>query len=192
MFNTISSIYSPYSYSCLPSPEMFMQYQMNMFTAYFAQVMSQVSLGISNNVFNYGNMFNFGGGATLPTSTSATEAESSSETESDTNAEPKTNASAQTSTKPGKNQTVTPALVQQLINGTYSAPYVKINGVTHYKYSDCKASDLVTVSGAANGKLHKDAAAAFKKMQQAAAKEGVHLTVVSGFRSTAYQKNTSC
>ena len=199
MFNAVTSMYSPNLYSNMISPAMFMEYQMNMFTAYFAQVMSQVSFGLSNNIFNYGNMFNSGSGASAsPASTSGSEseaaasennaAESASEAEADAKSETKPAASAAASAKSTKSQTVTPALVQQLINGTYSAPYIKINGVTHYKYSDCKASDLVTVSGAANGKLHKDAAAAFKKMQQAAAKEGVNLTVVSGFRSTAYQK----
>ena len=85
-----------------------------------------------------------------------------------------------------KTQTVTTELKNQIIGGTYSGDYVKINGITHYRYSDCKSSDRVSVG---NGQqLHKDAAAAFNKMKEAAKKEGISLHVHSGLRTAATQK----
>ena len=76
----------------------------------------------------------------------------------------------------------------QLVNGTYKADYVNINGTIHYKYEDCKKSELVS---SVNGlKLRRDAAKAFNEMKAAAAKEGIKLTCVSGCRPTDYQVNT--
>jgi hypothetical protein len=57
-------------------------------------------------------------------------------------------------------------------------------GITHYKYSEATASDLVSIEGQ---KLHKDAAAGYTKMKEAAGKEGVNLKLLSGFRSVADQ-----
>ena len=76
----------------------------------------------------------------------------------------------------------------KLLGGTYKADYVNIGGIVHYRYEDCKASDLVVVnSGVGNGKMRKDAAKAFNEMKTAAAKDGVTLTCVSGYRSHQYQ-----
>lgn len=74
---------------------------------------------------------------------------------------------------------------QDITVGKYQNNKIVYGGVTHYKYSDCKSTDIVTVNGY---KVHKDLAAAFKKMQADAKKEGVTLNIVSGFRSTEYQK----
>lgn len=74
---------------------------------------------------------------------------------------------------------------QDITTGKYQGNKVVYGGVTHYKYSDCKASDLVTINGY---KVHKDLAAAFKNMQAEAKKDGVTLNIVSGYRSTEYQK----
>ena len=81
-------------------------------------------------------------------------------------------------------QKLTPQVKQQIISGTYSAPYVKVNGITHYRYADCDANKLVNVG---NGKLHKDAAAAFKKMAAEAAKDGINLTAYSPLRTKSTQ-----
>lgn len=84
-----------------------------------------------------------------------------------------------------KEQAFTPELEQSIINGTYSGRFVKVNGVTHYRYENCKKSDRVS---AGNGQLlHKDAADAFKKMQAAAKKDGISLHVHSGLRTTDVQ-----
>lgn len=83
-----------------------------------------------------------------------------------------------------KEQKLTPQVKQQIINGTYSAPYVKVNGITHYRYADCDSSKLVNVG---NGKLHKDAAEAFKKMAAAAANDGIKLTAYSPLRTKSTQ-----
>lgn len=86
-----------------------------------------------------------------------------------------------------KTQTVTTEMKNQIINGTYTGDNVKVNGITHYRYADCKTSDRVSVG---NGKqLHKDAAEAFNKMKAAAAKEGISLNVHSGLRTAATQKD---
>lgn len=74
---------------------------------------------------------------------------------------------------------------QDITTGKYQGNKVVYGGVTHYKYSDCKPSDLVTVNGY---KVHKDLAEAFKKMQAQAKKDGVTLNIISGYRSTEYQK----
>lgn len=75
--------------------------------------------------------------------------------------------------------------IQAITTGTYKGDKISYAGITHYKYSDCKASDIVTVDGM---KVHKDCAEAFKKMREDAKKDGVNLRIVSGFRSTEYQK----
>lgn len=75
--------------------------------------------------------------------------------------------------------------ITKITTGTYNGDKVVYGGITHYKYSDCKPSEIVTVNGM---KVHKDCAAAFKKMQQAAKEQGIDLRIVSGFRSTEYQK----
>ncbi len=75
--------------------------------------------------------------------------------------------------------------IQAITTGNYTGDKVEYSGITHYKYSDCKASDLVTINGI---RVHKDCAEAFKRMQADAQKEGVNLRIVSGFRSTEYQK----
>lgn len=72
-----------------------------------------------------------------------------------------------------------------ITTGNFSGDKIAYAGITHYKYSDCKSSDLVTVNGM---KVHKACAEAFKKMQADTQKDGVNLRIVSGFRSTEYQK----
>ena len=77
---------------------------------------------------------------------------------------------------------------ESLINGTYTGKKVNVFGITHYKYDDCKQSDLVSVPGTSH-KLHRDCANAFEQMRKDAQKAGVNLFVCSGFRSKAYQIN---
>jgi zinc D-Ala-D-Ala carboxypeptidase len=58
-------------------------------------------------------------------------------------------------------------------------------GITHYQYPEVYSNYLVKVG---SQKLHKEAAAAFYKMQSAAMSEAkVKLTVISGFRSVNEQ-----
>lgn len=82
------------------------------------------------------------------------------------------------------NQVINDA-IQLITTGSYNGEKVQYGGVTHYKYSDCKPSDLVTINGM---KVHKDLAIAFKKMQANAKADGVNLNIVSAYRSTEYQK----
>jgi zinc D-Ala-D-Ala carboxypeptidase len=58
-------------------------------------------------------------------------------------------------------------------------------GLTHYKYKEAAASDLVSIEGK---KLHIDAAKAYTEMKTAAAKEGVNFKILSAFRSVADQQ----
>ena len=83
--------------------------------------------------------------------------------------------------------TVTPEYAQEIVSGTCKNKKIKAFGITHYQYNDCKSSDLTDVGGGI--KVHKKCAAAFKEMQKAAAKDGVNIYVVSGFRSKKYQVN---
>lgn len=93
-------------------------------------------------------------------------------------------------TTPAKtnNITLTNEIKTQILNGTYQGDKITLNGVTHYRYNNCNSADLRSVGN--NQQMHKDAAAAFKKMQAAAAKDGIKLSAASGFRSTQYQIGT--
>ena len=76
-------------------------------------------------------------------------------------------------------------------NGNFKGDIVKLkNGneiITHYKYEDCKPEDLV--KDKTSGKpIAQKTEAAFLKMQEAAKKEGIKLRIVSGYRSSDYQK----
>jgi zinc D-Ala-D-Ala carboxypeptidase len=64
------------------------------------------------------------------------------------------------------------------------APKPLAVGLTHYKYAEAAASDLVSIDGF---KLHKDAAKGYTEMKAAAAKEGASLKIISAFRSVADQ-----
>lgn len=83
---------------------------------------------------------------------------------------------------------LTAEIKNQILNGTYQGDKITLSNVTHYRYNDCNSADLKSVG---NGQqMHKDAAAAFKNMQAAAAKAGITLSAVSGFRSKQYQIGT--
>jgi len=76
-------------------------------------------------------------------------------------------------------------------NGDFKGDVVKLkNGneiITHYKYEDCKPEDLV--KDKTSGKpIAKKTEVAFLAMQEAAKKEGIKLRIVSGYRSSDYQK----
>ncbi len=59
-------------------------------------------------------------------------------------------------------------------------------GIKHYRYQEASAADLVDVG---NGhRLHRDAAAAFDALREAARKDGVTLTLGSAFRSVEHQR----
>jgi len=77
-----------------------------------------------------------------------------------------------------------PREYDEILAGTSTASSIKKFGITHYKYSDCKASDLTSVDYC---KVHKACAEAFKKMREDAEKENLDLRVVSGYRSSTYQ-----
>ena len=66
-------------------------------------------------------------------------------------------------------------------------PAQLIPPIYHLQYPEAKSSDIVEVGG--GERLHRDAANAFKQMQNAALKDGVSLTVISGFRSISDQKS---
>ena len=74
---------------------------------------------------------------------------------------------------------------QAITTGNFKGDKIVYAGITHYKYFDCQMSDIVIVDGM---KIHKDCAAAFKKMRDDAKKDRINLKIVSGFRSTEYQK----
>lgn len=76
---------------------------------------------------------------------------------------------------------------KSLVNGTYTEDKVTVGGVTHLKYSECEPNDLV---GKGKSAMHKKCAKNFDEMKVAAKKEGVNLTVVSGYRSIEEQKRT--
>jgi len=72
-----------------------------------------------------------------------------------------------------------------ILNGEAKTETIKKFGITHYRYEDCKISDLTAVDKC---RVHKDCAAAFKAMKEAAKKDGANLRIVSGYRSSQYQK----
>ncbi len=59
------------------------------------------------------------------------------------------------------------------------------NKYGHLPYKDCKKEDLEKIDEIF---VHKACANAFKKMQEKAKLDGIKLKLVSGFRSTEYQK----
>ncbi len=72
-----------------------------------------------------------------------------------------------------------------ILNGKVLKNKIEKFGITHYRYNDCEPFNLTTVN---NFKVHKDCALAFKKMREAAKLDKIHLKVVSGYRSSRYQK----
>jgi len=72
-----------------------------------------------------------------------------------------------------------------ILNGNVKQNQIEKFGITHYRYDDCTPSDLTVVN---KYKVHKDCAEAFKKMKEDAKKENCKLKVVSGYRSSKYQK----
>jgi len=155
----------------------------NMFGMNYNQ--SPFGFNNNNNFYNiWQGAFQSRGNASLGASSDNSKVEeetSTTKTETSEKTEPKKT----TTTQPSKAQKITPELQKQIIAGTYSGDKVVVNGITHYRYADCKQSDLVSVG---KGYLHKDAAAAFKKMQaDAKNKAGLNLTAYSPFRSKATQ-----
>lgn len=84
-----------------------------------------------------------------------------------------------------KTKNLTKEEVDDVVSGNYKKDKVVAYGITHYKYEDCKKEDLVDIGGI---KVHRKRAEAFEEMKKAAVKEGVNIRIVSGFRSTQYQK----
>ena len=74
---------------------------------------------------------------------------------------------------------------EMIIKGTLKSKCITKFGITHYKYDDCEPDKLIKVNGY---KVHKDCAEAFNEMKKASKKEGLKLNVVSGYRSSTYQK----
>lgn len=73
----------------------------------------------------------------------------------------------------------------QIISGTYNDDRICAFGITHYRFSDCNADDLVQTED--NIPVHKACLSAFNKMKDAAKRDGVSINIISGFRSTKYQ-----
>lgn len=75
--------------------------------------------------------------------------------------------------------------MKAVVDGTFKGDKIVAYGITHYKYNDCASAALVDIG---NGiKVHHKCNEAFKEMQAAAAKEGLNIYIVSGFRSEKYQ-----
>ena len=74
---------------------------------------------------------------------------------------------------------------KQIISGAYKGSKICEFGITHYRYHDCKAEDLVLTND--DILVHKSCLKAFNKMQDAAKKEGLTINIISGFRSAKYQ-----
>ena len=76
-------------------------------------------------------------------------------------------------------------------NGNFNGEIIKLkNGdetITHYKYADCKPEDLVKDKTSGHP-IAKKTEEAFLKMQEAAKEAGINLHIVSGYRSSEYQK----
>lgn len=72
-----------------------------------------------------------------------------------------------------------------IISGNATTDTIKKFGITHYRYKDCAPADITSVDKCY---VHKDCAAAFKAMRAEAAKSGLKLKIVSGYRSSEYQK----
>jgi D-alanyl-D-alanine carboxypeptidase len=77
-------------------------------------------------------------------------------------------------------------LIRQITSGNFDGEIIQYAGITHYKYSDCDLSQIVTCC---KKRVHKTLAQAFRKMRKDAQKEGIELFLVSGFRSIHYQKS---
>lgn len=71
-----------------------------------------------------------------------------------------------------------------ILAGTSTSASIKKFGITHYRYNDCKHSNLVSVGRC---QVHRACADAFEEMQAAAKKEGLNIRIVSGYRSSEYQ-----
>lgn len=76
-------------------------------------------------------------------------------------------------------------LIHEITTGNYTGEKIVYGGITHYKFEDCASDDLAECDGK---QVHKKLAEAFKKMKADAAKDGIKLEIVSGFRSIEYQK----
>lgn len=82
------------------------------------------------------------------------------------------------------NYSTTASVVVKPISAATQVKCAKQN-YNHYAYKEVDRNLLATVG---NGqKLHQDAAKAFKQMQQAAKKDGITLTPISGYRSVQQQ-----
>lgn len=71
-----------------------------------------------------------------------------------------------------------------IISGNTNSSTIELFGITHYRYKDCDEKDLVSVGGM---KVRKDCAEAFREMRNAAKRDGIKLSIVSGYRSSSYQ-----
>ena len=87
-------------------------------------------------------------------------------------------------TEPQKTKPSTKREYDDILAGTSTSARIKKFGITHYRYKDCKPSNLVSVGRC---KVHSACADAFKEMQAAAKKEGLNIRIVSGYRSSEYQ-----
>lgn len=84
---------------------------------------------------------------------------------------------------------ITPEEILEIVNGTCAKDKITAFGITHYKYDDCKSSDMVTFLNASGDKMsvHKDCKKAFDEMQADAKKEGINIDIISSFRSKKRQ-----
>ena len=72
-----------------------------------------------------------------------------------------------------------------ILQGSSDKPSIAMFGITHYKYEDCDLNRLVKCG---KMKVRDDCAIAFAEMKKAAKKDKITLNIVSGYRSSHYQK----
>ncbi|MCM1265587.1 MAG: D-alanyl-D-alanine carboxypeptidase family protein [Candidatus Gastranaerophilales bacterium] len=82
---------------------------------------------------------------------------------------------------------INPTNMNKVERGTLPADTkgIKMGGVTHYAYKDCLKSNQIVVDGRT---VHKAIKEPYLAMKAAAKRDGVNLTIISGFRSIERQK----
>lgn len=75
--------------------------------------------------------------------------------------------------------------IKKILKNEYSAEYIKLFGIIHFRYQDCKKDNLIFISPQISA--HKDCILAFEKMHQDALIDNINLKIISGYRSSNYQ-----
>lgn len=75
--------------------------------------------------------------------------------------------------------------LQNILEGSFNAPYIKLFGIIHFSYKDCLEYDLIKINPKVA--VHRKCALAFEKMRIAAQNDNINLEIISGYRSSDYQ-----